>query len=197
MPLQILYCFRNGRYKKQRTGGDLSLVEANSRSIGQITKKGACVIALRRNISNGNTAGFGATILESMSGQTVRRCEEQAASLGGANCRQGQSSANQNQPSQASQASKLVPPPAGPSQGPSHLHHTHSPPPHTRTMINATLVSPLFHKETAAARNQRLTPSQLRAHPSPNPSKVPSQTERFSEDPPFLRDVFECWLLLC
>lgn len=67
---------RNG--KRVRPSSCDALV-ADSRSTGQITGKGSCVIALRRNISNAASSAFGAAILENMSGQTVRRCEEHGA----------------------------------------------------------------------------------------------------------------------
>ncbi len=54
-----------------------------NRGVGKITAEGACVVAVRRNLGNVASHSFGAVICEDVSGQTVRRCEQDGAGAPG------------------------------------------------------------------------------------------------------------------
>ena len=76
---------RNGRYvKKARASGSEEIVP---RSVAQITDAGSMVLAVRRNIGNVASCAVGALILEDLSGQTVRRCEEHGSSARARGCK--------------------------------------------------------------------------------------------------------------
>eukprot|EP00959_Pyramimonas_sp_CCMP1952_P001764 36227-Pyramimonas_sp.AAC.1 len=51
----------------------------HTRSVGHLTGRGSMVVAVRRNIGNMASGNLGSALLVDISGQTVRRCEQDAA----------------------------------------------------------------------------------------------------------------------